>query len=636
MTDISIVIVNYKVKHFLRQCLQSIYNAKFSDRAEIIVVDNDSNDGSIQMIQSHFPGVKLISNQDNKGFSKANNQGFEIAQGKYTLILNPDTVIEEDTLKHCWDFMEANPTAGAMGVKMMDGSGEFLPESKRGFPSPASAFYKIFGLGKVFYKSKIFNQYYLGHLSNDESHEVEVLTGAFMFCRTDVLKKVGGFDEDYFMYGEDIELSYQIKQAGYAIYYYPFSKIIHFKGESTNKHSLNYTRNFYGAMQKYASKRKAGGGFFWQTLIAIGIILTASANVFKSLLKKVLRPLLDIVILCAIAKLFQNFWAKVYFNDPGYYSMDNTDLVLVILAAILVFSYYLFGQYDRNHNTKHLILGFLSGSLLMFSVYSLLPEGIRFSRVVLMFLALVSPITLYFSRRLYNLILHKTSRFSGWHKKRLGVIGSHNSFSQIESVFQHSESQAFDITHINGEEPGALVSLVKAMKINDLVFCSKDISTQVIFQIMSMLGDKVSFKIANDDNSSILGSDSKNHLGEWYTMDISFKIDQKFHRRLKRIFDILVSIDVIILFPLCLLLSANSRKALLQSLNVLSGRKTWIGYRLPDKHLAELPAIREGVFSIPQDASEADTNLNHQANTYYARKFNIWLEMQYIFQSLFS
>ncbi|NNE26505.1 MAG: glycosyltransferase [Saprospiraceae bacterium] len=632
MPDISIVIVNYKVKHFLRQCLQSIYNASHSERAEIIVVDNNSQDGSLEMIQAYFPEVKLIANTDNKGFSKANNQGFEIAQGRYTLILNPDTILEEDTLKHCWDYMENHPNVGAMGVKMMDGSGEFLPESKRGFPSPTSAFFKIIGLNALFPGSKIFNQYYLGHLKDHSEQNVEVLTGAFMFCRTDVLKQVGGFDEDYFMYGEDIELSYQIKQAGYDIIYSPASKIIHFKGESTNKQTLSYTRNFYGAMQKYASKRQAGGGLFWRILIAVGIVFTAMANIFKSMLKRILRPMLDIVLLFSVAKLFQSIWARFYFNDPMYYAMHNTDLILLLLSSILIFCYYLFGQYDRRHNIKHLVLGFVSGALFMLTVYSLLPEQFRFSRVVLVVLAMSSPFLLFFTRKFYNLLLHNTSRFSGWPKKRFGIIGSDLSFIEIQKVFHQSEDESFDMAHIEGDEPLALVSLVRARKINDLVFCSKDISTQDIFKVMSLLGDKVSYKIANDDNSSILGSDSKNHIGEWYTMDISFKIDQKFHRRLKRIFDLTFGVLILITFPIWILLTANSRKAFFQAANVLIGSKTWIGYKMPDPYRAELPNIRNGVFELP---GTNDATQNHQINTYYARKYNIWLEVQYMIQLLF-
>jgi len=215
MPTLSIVIVNYNVKYFIRQCIQSILKSQFSSDYEIIVVDNNSSDESVQMLSAEFGDtIQLIANKENVGFSKANNQGFEIAQGKYVLILNPDTIVEENTLQTCYDYLENNSDTGAVGVRMFDGAGNYLPESKRGFPKPQSAFFKLSGLSKLFKNSAFFNQYYLGHLSNDRFHSIDVLTGAFMFVHKSTLLEVGGFDEDYFMYGEDIELSYQIKATG--------------------------------------------------------------------------------------------------------------------------------------------------------------------------------------------------------------------------------------------------------------------------------------------------------------------------------------------------------------------------------------------------------------------------------------
>jgi len=198
MTSLSIVIVSYKVKYFLRQCIQSIYSSNCNIQYEIIVVDNASNDGSTQMLAKYFPDVKVIANKDNLGFSKANNQGFRIVNSEYVLILNPDTIIQEDTLQRCYDYHKSHPAIGAIGVRMIDGKGQFLPESKRGFPTPLNALYKMLRISSVFHKSSIFNRYYLGHLDEHQTNEVDVLTGAFMWVRNDVLDKVGGFDEDYF------------------------------------------------------------------------------------------------------------------------------------------------------------------------------------------------------------------------------------------------------------------------------------------------------------------------------------------------------------------------------------------------------------------------------------------------------
>ncbi|HLK97662.1 MAG TPA: glycosyltransferase family 2 protein, partial [Hymenobacter sp.] len=211
---LSVVIVNYNVCYFLEQALLSVRRAgeKLGQPLEVFVVDNNSVDGSVAMVKARFPEVILIENKDNPGFSKANNQALRLATGEYQLLLNPDTVVEEDTFRICCEFMDEHPNAGGLGVKMLDGQGKFLPESKRGLPTPWVAFYKIFGLAKLFPKSRKFGRYHLGFLDKDQTHEIEVLSGAFMLMRKATLDQVGLLDEDYFMYGEDIDLSYRITQ----------------------------------------------------------------------------------------------------------------------------------------------------------------------------------------------------------------------------------------------------------------------------------------------------------------------------------------------------------------------------------------------------------------------------------------
>ena len=253
--ELSIIIVNYNVEFYLEQCLLSVYKALHNVSGEVIVVDNNSVDGSIEMLTEKFPQVTLIANKDNVGFSTANNQGINVSKGKYVLLLNPDTVVEENTFRLTVDFMNENEDAGGLGVKMIDGTGTFLPESKRGLPTPKVAFYKIFWLAKLFSKSKKYGAYHLSFLDKDEIHKVDVLSGAFMLMRKKTLDKVGLLDETFFMYGEDIDLSYRIQLGGYENYYFPKTQIIHYKGESTKKGSLNYVFVFYNAFQDSNLKR---------------------------------------------------------------------------------------------------------------------------------------------------------------------------------------------------------------------------------------------------------------------------------------------------------------------------------------------------------------------------------------------
>jgi GT2 family glycosyltransferase len=272
--ELSIIIVNYNVRFFLEQCLHSVFKAVQGLNAEVWVVDNASTDGSLDYLQPLFPWVHFLPNPENIGYARANNQALTHCRGRYILFLNPDTLVSEDCFRLCLDFMQAQPLAGAMGIRMLDGSGKFLPESKRAFPSPVSALYKLTGLSALFPRSALFNHYSLGHLSQDQNHQVDVLAGAFMLLPKSVLDKVGSFDERFFMYGEDIDLSYRVQKAGFQNYYFAGSSIIHFKGESTRKGSLNYVLLFYNAMRLFVQKNYSGGragvfAFFIQLAIII-------------------------------------------------------------------------------------------------------------------------------------------------------------------------------------------------------------------------------------------------------------------------------------------------------------------------------------------------------------------------------
>ncbi len=255
--ELSVVIVSYNVRDFLKQSLLSVIKASEQIDCEIFVVDNNSQDGSVDMVRKEYPEVRLIINNFNPGFSAANNQAINQAKGKYLLLLNPDTLVEEEAFSKSIDFMDRHADAGALGVRMVDGEGKFLPESKRAIPTLKSAFFKIFGFSRLFPRSSIFNQYYLSHINSFETSRSEVISGAFMFIRREALNKTGLLDEEYFMYGEDIDLSYRLLQAGYKNYYFPEVRIVHFKGKSTCRDNYTDIHHFYRAMIIFIRKRNA-------------------------------------------------------------------------------------------------------------------------------------------------------------------------------------------------------------------------------------------------------------------------------------------------------------------------------------------------------------------------------------------
>jgi N-acetylglucosaminyl-diphospho-decaprenol L-rhamnosyltransferase len=268
---LSVIVVSYNVKFFLEQSLSSLKAAvegcSFPEGSiEVFVVDNDSSDGTLNFLQPLFPDFHFICNKENTGFAKANNQALHLCRGEFVLFLNPDTILAEDSLEICVSFFRNHPDAGGVGVRMVDGTGEYLRESKRGFPGAAASFFKMSGLSTIFPNSAIFSAYYMGHLPENSSSPVDILSGAFMMARKSVLDKTGGFDEQFFMYAEDIDLSFRISKAGFRNYYLPATTIIHFKGESTRK-DFRYVKMFYAAMQLFMKKHFNESGFSFQSFI---------------------------------------------------------------------------------------------------------------------------------------------------------------------------------------------------------------------------------------------------------------------------------------------------------------------------------------------------------------------------------
>lgn len=327
--QLSIIIVNYNVKYFLEQCLCSVTKACANIEAEIFVVDNNSTDGSKKFFGTRFPQVQFTWKNENAGFAKANNEALKLAKGERILFLNPDTILPEDCLEKCLQFFQQQNNIGALGVKMIDGAGNFLPESKRGFPSAFTSFCKMTGLTSLFPQSKLLAKYYLGHLPEDKSNEVDVLSGAFMMIDKKVLDTVGGFDEDYFMYAEDIDLSYRIQKAGYKNFYFADTAIIHFKGESTTKQNATYLNNFYGTMLLFVKKHYpkfsvSMYALFLKILIGFKKLFASKSNVINN------EPLPKEAI------VFTNDEADTEAFEKHFYSVKETEEISIHEKGVAV------------------------------------------------------------------------------------------------------------------------------------------------------------------------------------------------------------------------------------------------------------------------------------------------------------
>lgn len=646
--DLSVVIVNYNVKYFLEQCLHSVMKAIDGLDAEIFVVDNNSVDGSIRMLREKFPHVTLIENKDNKGYSKANNQAIRKAKGNYILLLNPDTIVEDDTLVKCVRFMEDHPDAGGLGVKMIDGKGKFLPESKRGLPSPSVAFFKIFGFSALFPRSRVFNRYHLGYLDKDKTHPVDVLSGAFMMLRKKVIDEAGMLDEDFFMYGEDIDLSYRITKAGYRNYYYPGTRIIHYKGESTKKSSLNYVFMFYNAMIVFAKKHfSKENARILSTLINIAIYIRAFFSIMTRFFKRIALPLTDALLLFGGIFFIKGYWEHNFiFPEGGHYPLAFTAIALPLYILIWLLSVYLTGGYDKPVKLSKILLGTLTGTILILVLYSLLSENYRFSRALIILGATWGAVAMCGFRILLHLTGINGYKINSEKNKRFIICGEKEEAERVSELLQktvlspgfiglvsyhhHRHNTNGFIGHL-----GQIREIINIHRIDEVIFCAKDVPAQVIMDKMTELQDKlVDFKIAPPESLSIIGSNSINTSGDLYVIDIN-AITKIANRRNKRLLDIIVSSSLLLFSPLVLFIVKNPVGLFRNIFSVFFGFKSWVGYsELSDSEKQRLPAIRKGVLN-PFDAfrkepvpGEAVSRLNlmYARDYQFSNDFNIILK----------
>ncbi len=647
---LSIVIVNYNVEHFLEQCLFSVRKAIANIEAEVFVVDNNSVDGSLKMLADKFPEVKVIANKDNVGFSRANNQAIRISTGEYVLLLNPDTVVEDDTFTKTIEFMDSHPDAGGLGVKMVDGKGRFLPESKRGLPTPATAFYKMFGLTKLFPHSKRFARYYLGHLDNDEINEVEILAGAFMLMRRETLDKCGLLDETFFMYGEDIDLSYRITLAGYKNYYYPKTRIIHYKGESTKKTSVNYVLVFYKAMEIFVRKHFADkGAKTFSFFINLAIYFKAFLALLSQFFSKAVQPLLDTILGYAGLAAIGYFWGNtMVYEGDGTYPITLFAIILPIYLLIWLVTSYFSGGYDKPYKVSPAVGGIFLGSLLILVLYALLPESLRFSRALILLGMIWVSAEMSFTRWIGYLLKRPNFQYGKNAKKRFLVIGSEEETNRVEQLLRSTSIKPDFIGSIspfeNQELPDNFLGTLKQVpeiiqiyKINEIIFCSKDISHQFIIDKMEEWHPSLDYKIAPEDTLSIIGSNSINTRGDLYTIDIK-TINTNSNKRKKRLFDLMSSSLGIVLWVFLVFFINKPFAFLKNCFKVLSGKYSWIGYcELEDSDANNrLPKIKKGIFDPSANMSRLGLSEDEkeQLNLMYARDYSLSKDINFFFNAL--
>ncbi|MGH2648909.1 MAG: glycosyltransferase family 2 protein, partial [Ginsengibacter sp.] len=586
-----------------------------------------------------FPFIRFIWNSENEGFARANNKALTQANGQYVLFLNPDTIVPEDCFEKCISFLNLKNDDAALGIKMIDGSGKFLKESKRAFPSPITSLYKISGLSRVFPESPVFSKYHLGHLDKSITHEVGVLAGAFMMIPKKIIDVVGCFDESFFMYGEDVDLSYRIQEAGYKNYYFAESAIIHFKGESTKKGSLNYVKMFYKAMSVFVRKHYGGtkAGVF-NFLIQTAIFLRAVMAAVTRFLKWIGPPTIDAGIILISFWLIKIFWSN-YVKQEVNYSPNMLIIAFPAFTLIFLSVSYFSGLYDNGFKQSRLNKSTAIAILVLLSLYSLLPENLRFSRGILLFGSLLAflliTIVRYFLLRWkiinsakeddeinqtivagtekdledVRLILHK----AGMHERILGRIDTENKTnSKTVGLFEN------------------LSSLLHMYPVKEIIFCEGSITFKEIINSMPLVPKHIRIKIHGECTSSLAGSDSRNETGSYNSKYSGFRLSDTVNCRNKSLADVTISIVFLFSFPLHFIIKKRPLAFFKNVFDVLLLKKTWIGYAIPEN---ELPHLKPGILTttgLPVVLNTLSEEGLYTSDSLYAKGFHVLTDIKII------
>ncbi len=615
--QLTVIVVNYNVEYFLDQCLTSVRKAIQGLKVEVIVVDNASGDGSVELLEKKYSDLHLILNNENVGFSKANNQGINIAHGKYVLLLNPDTIVEENSFQKVIDYMDAHEDVGGLGVRMIDGKGNFLPESKRGLPKPMVAFYKIFGLSRIFPKSKQFGQYHLGHLSEFETNEIDILSGAFMLMRKEALDKVGNLDEAFFMYGEDIDLSYRIQQGGYKNIYFPETTIIHYKGESTKKSSVNYVFVFYRAMIIFAKKHFTGNNaWLFSFLINAAIYFRASLAIVTRIVKRLFLPTFDLI--CLVLGLFAltNYWLMSNIEFPEELIKYSIPLYGLTWVAVVFFN----GGYDKPFKLFKFIKGTLLGTVPILLAYAILPKSLQFSRLFI-FVGAAWVLSYYLVSRIYfHFAFRKSFKLRNTSKKDFAILGNDQEFERVSLLLSQTQNNLGKVIQIRSLEEFD----PKKQLFDELIFSSRETSYSQIISIMNSLkSGAIDFKIAPETGNHLIGSNSIDTAGDLYILNLNALVSDE-NKRKKRLFDVLASFCMLISIPFAVFLYKNKRQFVKNISQVFVGKRSFIGFseELSLKDV-RLPRIKKGILTPDDGFNFQDSGITEKLNLLYARDYSM-------------
>jgi hypothetical protein len=657
---LSVIIVNYNVRQFLENALASIFRALEGIDGEVFVVDNASADGSPEMVKTKFPSVCLIESGDNAGFAHANNVALRRASGEYILLINPDTVVQEDTFRVMLRFFADVPDAGIAGCKILNPDGSFQLPCRRSFPTPWVAFTKIFGLSALFPKSRFFGRYNLTYLDEDETYPVQALGGAFMMVRREAYERVGGLDESFFMYGEDLDWCYRIGRAGFGVYYVHSTKIIHFKGESTKRSDIDEIKLFYQAMQLFVRKhfnRSRIVVFF----LSLGIVIRGAAASLARMVRPLQLILPDAVL--ALAALIAGeylYWGGL-FRFPSY----AYPMVWIVPTALIVLLSASAGSYTTARFSVNRSFTAVATAYIIISATVFFVKAFAFSRAVVIIAGLLSLALLPGWRLGVRLVGRGGSRSSVFGRRTV-IVGTGASAQKVLRKLRARVDDGYDVlgfidTSLRrvGEKVAGLEiigsidnvgKVIDEYRVGEVIFSTDGLSYENILSVIARSRNRsINFRLVPGSLESIIGKTSIDELDTLPLVDIEYNIHRPSNRLVKRLLDICVaSILLVTAYPVRRLFGRNDSghdSAILLVPDVFRGRLSLVGLPLGDsgsaggRHPGSTDYLGpEGLTGLLQVHSREnlDPEERERYKLYYAKNQSLMLDIQIIAKSIFG
>ncbi len=652
--QISVIIVNYNVREFLRQSIVSLKKSLRGIASEIIVVDNASDDGSADMVRKNFPGIRLIVMESNSGFAAANNAALKIARGKYLFLLNPDTVVQEDTARVLLDFMEQHRDAGMAGCKVLNPDGSFQLPCRRGFPSPWIAFAKIIGLSSLFPSLKIFGGYNVTYRSTEETYPVDAVSGSCMFVRREAYENAGGLDESYFMYGEDLDWCYRILEAGWKVYYVHSTQIIHYRGESTKRSNIDELKMFYEAMHIFVRKHYHSSPLTL-ALLRLSIVAVSWAAFFSSLLRPWRAALIDWFLIDGSLILAEYVRRGEIFDYPNY----AYPVVFTIPAIVVIANLYSMGVYTtRKMSISRTILAVGSGYILL-SALTAFFKTYAFSRIII----LISGLFVMILLPLWRLLLlwsGKRSAHAGLLGMRTALVGTDAKARELLKKLRATPQSGYEMIGFIGtthKEVGEKIAgvpvlasieninkAVREHRLSDIIFAPDSISYSQILSVMSHTYESgVAFHLVPNTMDVVVGKASIDVLDQLPLVQLSFNISKPFNRFTKRIFDILLSgLLFIIVCPILYLfrLKKPHHPLISRLADVLKGTRSFVGPSIESKtsDAHDVFIGKPGLTGLAQLKGIQHLTVEEiaQYNLYYARHQSMLTDGEILLRTFFK